>query len=134
MTAIEAVTPNNDSSVLFRRYNGALPFVLWAEANPQACMRYFAVEDEFDYEPATSINDKVATQTRRLVTVAYPRQNAMKAIAREDMISIERAVGSIAYSSLTNHKNVIDYSTLDEGDAVIFLNVRHTTHLWETHP
>ena len=56
---IAALTPTSFTSVPFHEHRDEIDIRQWAEENPQACLRRFAIRDTFEYEPEGVTNTDV---------------------------------------------------------------------------
>ncbi len=147
-TVIEALTPEADARVKFRRYRneGGANFKAWASDNAAACRRRFQVRDTGEYgQPEvsnTTVDEEIVTFA---ILVAYPqtsRDGKGAAMDRDDTYDLDKHQIIKAISGAGRANFAWPYPEAcplnpfspdrDEGNGVDFLEIQITMVFYRT--
>lgn len=131
---IRGLTPQSLAADRFEYYPGTMPFRDWADLNPTACFRRFAIGDLMEFDPPEVSNADVEwIGCREEITVAYPRDfraglaNDRDTIAllREDLWSINDEVGPYGHDNYSAAVATDPEAEVEVLDNVLILTLRY---------
>ena len=140
---LEQATPTSMSAVKFERALPEVDFRDWADANPQACLRRFAIADLFEYDEVFAQNGDIEPVTMRAeLVIAYPNdrryggegRNDMFDLIRQDMLTVTKRCGFLASGTTWPRFAASEDSWSVESEAsdvVTFLVVQYELRFWE---
>jgi hypothetical protein len=106
---VEAINPASLRDVPLRAWRAEQEFPTWAEANPQAAFRRFAIVDSFaGGELPEVINNKAWEDATLACSIAYPdrpslygaaQQRSMRDVMREDRDRVVDRIGDAGYGN-----------------------------------